>query len=118
MRHVVYNSNSRLFNDSIYSFDMLDHTPGKRTKSDVRLSNKHLQLSQSCYVQRDRLDRGFVSSSSKSPRHLVHKHNLSFGYEREYQLLGRIVPPDAAGDSARIRLLSLQFGQQPLMHHA
>ena len=102
---------------------MLYHNAGKHTKSDVRLSNKHLQLSQSCCVQRvlcfeDRLDRGFVSFSSKSSRHLVNKHNLSIGYEWEYQLLGRVIPPDAAGDPARIRLFSLQFGQQLLMHHA
>ena len=102
---------------------MPGHTAGQRTKSDVQFSNKHLQLLQSCCVQRvlcfeDRLDRGFVSSSSKSPRHLVLKHKLSIGYEWEYQLLARVVPPDAAGDPARIRLFSLQFGHQPLMHHA
>ena len=55
---------------------------------------------------------GIVSSSSKSPRHLVHKHNLSIGYEREYQLLGRVVPHDAVGDPARIRLLSSDRGDE------
>ena len=59
-----------------------------------------------------------MSSSRNSPPHFVHKRKLSFGYKREYQLLGRVVPPDAAGDPARIRLFSLQLGQLPLMHLA
>ena len=52
-----------------------------------------------------------ITMQSPLPQ-FVYKHNLSFGYEREYKLLGRVVPPDAAGDPARIRLLSSDRGDE------
>ena len=83
-------------------FDFTTSTPGYcRT----------VACSGSC-ASNTRLNLGFVSYRSKSPPHFVHKHNLSIGYEREYQLLGRVVPHDAVGDPARIRLLSSDRGDE------